>query len=377
MSYASTSAAGPSRSTIKPDPDTSSMLPPPQVPHRPMPHPNAMSTPNAKGKAPMTTTGLHTPIQTPGGPSGHVRPVQGQPQAQLNGGGMAQRNAERHARLKAIQEAQEAQRREDEAARAAPAQAASSASVANHAAPQAAVPSLKGPDSDDYLLNSDDDAYFANLDFSALDEGVGRPIDFEEGTSGVDMEDDSMAASDIRPSAVVAPHNSTTSSGQRASVKAHPVPQQQQRTHIVSGSSAAGASHQNQNVPPTSSARPGGLASGERARTPSMGGGFSFPSGHANGSSARSQSSATPQANGQMPSRGANPGPSLSSNSTSSANALKRNADIMQGIAQARRPPQGMGLQHPPAGGGAQAKREPFAALELGESGDVKRPRRG
>ncbi|TFK85647.1 hypothetical protein K466DRAFT_180672 [Polyporus arcularius HHB13444] len=369
MSYTSTSAAGPSRPTIKPDPDTSSMLPPPQVPHRPMPHPNAMSTPNAKGKAPMTATGLHTPIQTPGGPSGHVRPVQGQPQAQLNGGGMAQRNAERHARLKAIQEAQEAQRREDEAA--------SSASVANHAAPQAAVPSSKGPDSDDYLLNSDDDAYFANLDFSALDEGVGRPIDFEEGISAVDMEDDSMAASDIRPSAVVAPHNPTTSSGQHASVKAHPPPQQQQRTHNVSSSSAAGTSLQNQNVPPTSSARPGGLASGERARTPSMGGGFSFPSGHANGSSARQQSSATSQASGQIPSRGANPGLSLSSSSTSSANALKRNADIMQGIAQARRPPQGMGLQHPPAGGGAQAKREPFAALELGESGDVKRPRRG
>ncbi len=196
---------------------------------------------------------------------------------------MAQRNADRHARLKAIQEAQEAQRREDEAARAAvagPAQASSSASVANHAAPQAAVPSSKGPDSDDYLLNSDDDAYFANLDLSALDEGVGRPIDFEEGTSGVDMDDDSMAASEFRPSAVVAPHNSTTSSGQHASVKAHPAPQQQQRTHIVSGSSAGGTSHQNQNVPPsTSSARPGGLASGERARTPSMGGGFSFPSG--------------------------------------------------------------------------------------------------
>ncbi|KAI0703646.1 hypothetical protein C8T65DRAFT_709200 [Cerioporus squamosus] len=273
---------------------------------------------------------------------------------------MVQRNAERHARLKAIQEAQEAQRREEEAARAAAAvqaQAASSLGVVSHAAPQAVAPLSKAPDSDDLLLNSDDDAYFANLDYSALDEGVGGPIDFEEGTTAVDMEDVSMAPSDTRPSAVVAPHNPATTSGQHAHVKVLPQlqqpPQQPQRGRTMSGSSAGGTSQQNQNLPPGSSARPGGPASGERARTPSMGGGFSFPSG----------------AQGQMPSRGVNPGASSSSSSNSSGNALKRNAEIMQGIAQARRPPQGMGLQNPPTSSGAQAKREPFAALELGEEG--------
>ena len=79
----------------------------------------------------------------------------------------------------------------------------------------------------------------------------------------------------------------------------------------------------------------------------------------------------------------------------SSSSSLKRNADIMQyvhvrirmheqgaepvlhrGLAQARRPPQGMGLQNPAASSGVQTRREPFAALELSEGGDVKRPRR-
>lgn len=232
------------------------MPPPPQIPHRAMPQPNATSTPNAKGKAPMTATGLHTPIQTPGGPSGPSRPAQGQSHAQTNEGGMAQRNAERHARLKAIQEAQEAQKREDEARAAAEAQRAQASAAASSVAPQAAAASVETQNSDDYL-NSDDDAYFANLDYDALDEGIGRPIEFEEGNTEADVHQDVS----IAPAAKAQPHQ---------------VPQQRSRT--TSGTSAGGTSHRDPNQNHVS-ARQSSASSGEHASTPSMGGGFSFPSG--------------------------------------------------------------------------------------------------
>ena len=172
---------------------------------------------------------------------------------------MAQRNAERHARLKAIQEAQEAQRREDEARAAAEAQRAQASAAASSVAPQAAAASVETQNSDDYL-NSDDDAYFANLDYDALDEGIGRPIEFEEGNTEADVHQDVS----IAPAAKAQPHQ---------------VPQQRSRT--TSGISTGGTSHRdpNQNHAPGSSARQSSSSSGEHASTPSMGGGFSFPSG--------------------------------------------------------------------------------------------------
>ena len=51
---------------------------------------------------------------------------------------------------------------------------------------------------------------------------------------------------------------------------------------------------------------------------------------------------------------------------------------MCRGIQSARRAQQGMGLQNPASGSGAQppgGRREPFAALEVGEGGDVKRVR--
>ncbi|KAI0351943.1 recombination protein Rad52 [Trametes cingulata] len=239
-SFASTStsfAAGPSNPQVKSEP-LSAMPQPPYVPQNntpsaltsipaypTVPRPNATSTPNAKGRAPSVTsgqpTGLHTPVHTP---AGHP--------AQANDGDkMAQNLANRHAaRLKQIQEAQEAQLREDEAARAAAQEERANTSTSaerrvSFAAPAAdTVPTAHGEsssaptraetcagstdhhaggagptrhsppqvtlrssdtvpeaDSDEYHFPSEDDAFLANLDLDALDEGIGRPIDFEEG----------------------------------------------------------------------------------------------------------------------------------------------------------------------------------------------------
>ncbi|KAI0716656.1 hypothetical protein C8Q76DRAFT_413944 [Earliella scabrosa] len=284
------------------------MPPPPLIPnqHARMPPPNSTSTPNAKGKAPMAPAGLPTPMQTPVGVTAQARAAQ----ASANVGGMAQRNAERHAaRLKAIQDAQEAQRREDEVA----AQAAAAQSSDQPLAPEPNVPqevpstsattSIQPPprvlpktsttsalDSDDFFhFPSDDDAYFANLDMNALDEGVGGPIDYDEGTSaaiGPDPDDDaSMSGTSASTHAGVAvseravppqPPQPPQPQAQQAQR-----PPQQQRSRVTSGGSARpSTSHQNQNIPPANHAPPAKpSSSSERPRTPSMGGGFSFPSG--------------------------------------------------------------------------------------------------
>ncbi|KAI0760343.1 hypothetical protein C8Q74DRAFT_1319451 [Fomes fomentarius] len=289
---------------------------------------------------------------------------------------MAQRVAERHAaRVKAIEEAQEAQRREEEAARAAAVQTAAADAAASAVAPQP----NDTIESDDFHFPSDDDTFYANVDMDALDEGVGRPIDYDEGTCST-VEADSPGGVSFGSMPV---SDATGASAPGRAVQQPPrlpQPAQQRTRALSSGPTNSGtrqqASHQNQNVPPAypplQYAKPG--SSGERPRTPSMGGGFSFPTG---------QQGAPPnRAPGQMPSRGG-----AAATTSSSGVGQKRTADIMQGIhaglAQARRSQQGMGLHNPPTSSGsgssvsAAGRREPFAALELGGGGDVKRPRRG
>lgn len=278
-SYASSSTAGPSGPIVKPEPDASAMLPPPHIPnqHVRIPTPNATSTPIGKGKAPMAPNGLHTPIHTPASGGVHGRP----PQPQANVDGMAQRVAERHAaRVKAIEEAQEAQRREEEEAARAAAVQTSAADAATGVAPQP----VDTIESDDFHFPSDDDAFYANVDMDALDEGVGRPIDYDEGT-GSTMEGDSPGG--VSVSSVPVSDAAGASAPGRVVQQPPRLPQPaQQRTRALSsGPTNSGTrqqvSHQNQNVPPAHAplqyTKPG--SSGERPRTPSMGGGFSFPTG--------------------------------------------------------------------------------------------------
>ncbi|KAM5531612.1 hypothetical protein V8D89_014727 [Ganoderma adspersum] len=347
-SSSSSSIAGPSRPIVKPEP-ASSMLPPPAPFHRP----NAASTPNGKGKEP-------EPQRRP--PS--------------NAGGMAQRTAERHAaRLKVIQEAQEAQLREDEAARAAAAASSAtsaSASVSAATVLQAATTNADSQE-DEYHFPSDDDALYATVDLDGLEDGVGRPIDFEEGASAAMEDTSAVAAVDapVRDPAPPARPNWMHANDSSNNVQRAPVAQQNAAANAAqaSVSNSVGprpqTSHANAH-PSAVHSRTGNSSTssgnGERARTPSMGGGFSFPA-----------------AQQQQPGRGQ---PPRTSGSSSSGN-LKRTADIMQGLQSGRRAQQGMGLQNPPNGSGGPGHqpgngvmREPFLPLEVGEGGDVKRVRR-
>ena len=316
------SAAGPSRPAMKPEPVAHAMLPPQNIPPRmPQFSPNATSTPTAKGKAPAHPNGLQTPIQTPIG----ARLMPGQ-----NEGGMAQRTAERHAaRLKAIQEAQEAQRREEAAASASAVASAPATSdrpalpsrdlgahppVGPTVAPAAAQPPAAPPpqeeavettpldDSDEFHFASDDDAFFANVDLSALEEGMGRPIDFEEGKGGTEVEEDAPDSFANKhppsPNTTAARTSGVQTGAPRTAAAPMPLPQAQRSepqgkpSAPAPSAATAGGSHQrpqpsrhphnpdpnpHTHVPPTSAKSNPPSSSAERPRTPSMGGGFSFP----------------------------------------------------------------------------------------------------
>ncbi|KAI0763065.1 hypothetical protein BD413DRAFT_484663 [Trametes elegans] len=265
---------------------------------------------------------------------------------------MAENLANRHAaRLKQIQEAQEAHQRETMAARGQAAAASeTTGGPARPSPPQVTVRSsdtAPDGDGDEYHFPSEDDAFLASLDLDALDEGVGRPIDFEEGARpDVDTSGDVTMDEGARQAAAQdQQHRADTSPG--TSAGAHPP-----------------SSHTDQRAHPARQGQYASRPSGERAKTPSMGGGFHFPPGAGGGQNADPAHARGMAAHGS------------SANGASSV-SLKRNADIMQGIsaAQSRRPAQGMGLQHA-AGVQSGAKREPFAALETTENGSVKRFRR-
>ncbi|KAH9899285.1 hypothetical protein C8Q73DRAFT_313586 [Cubamyces lactineus] len=400
-SSTSTMTAGP---WIKSEPVT--MPPPPNVPartsHSVSPSEVRLncglavrptSTPNAQRHAPPPTatvaqpTGLQTPVHTPAG-----RPNQ------TNGGDrMAQNLASRHAaRLKQIQEAQEAQRKEDaeSAARAqssaatheaqvgsdagerrvrfAPAAEANTPAADSGATAQSRVsppqvvpqPSDMAPD-DEYHFPSEDDAFLASLDFDALDEGIGRPIDFEEGARP-DI-DDSMDVSTSGTSTGVG----GPSVGGRG--------QQQQSPEATNVLPTAAANVRSSHAAPhTRQGTSASAVQGGRARTPSMGGGFNFPSAAAGSSTNIAGQRQAHQQSAEARNINMNISGGMHTNSTV---GQKRSADVMQGVSaaqQQRRPAQGMGLQHPPAGGahpGQGVKREPFAALETADNGGVKRPR--
>ena len=208
---------------------------------------------------------------------------------------MAQNLATRHAaRLKQIQEAQEAQRREDaeSAARAQSSTATheagpdagerqvSFARAANihtlaagpgttaqsRVSPPQVVPQSNdvAPD-DEYHFPSEDDAFLASLDFDALDEGIGRPIDFEEG-----------ARPDIEDSMDVSTSGAGTGVG-GPGVGGRD--QQQQGPGVTNVPTAAAANARSSHAaPPPRQGTSTSAVQGERARTPSMGGGFNFPS---------------------------------------------------------------------------------------------------
>lgn len=302
VSFTSSTAAGPS---VKSEP-AAAMPPPPNVPARTSlsvsssevrlngglaVRPSATSTPIVQRQAPppATTvaqpTGLQTPVHTPGG-----RP------AQTDGGDrMAQNLATRHAaRLKQIQEAQEAQRREDaeSAARAQSSTATHEAgpdagerrvsfaraadihtlaagpgtTAQSRVSPPQVVPQSNdiAPD-DEYHFPSEDDAFLASLDFDALDEDIGRPIDFEEG-----------ARPDIEDSMDVSTSGAGTGVG-GPGVGGRD--QQQQGPGATNVPTAAAANARSSHAaPPTRQGTSTSAVQGERARTPSMGGGFNFPS---------------------------------------------------------------------------------------------------
>ena len=198
---------------------------------------------------------------------------------------MAQRTAERHTvRLKAIQEAQEAQLREDEAARVAAAAAASaSVPLAPPEAPQAAAAETTDSQEDEYHFPSDDDALYATVDLDGLDDGVGRPIDFEEG-AGAATEDSttssvgSTAAVDVpmRDSAQPARPNWLQANGSSGNAQRAPAAQHSSASTSISAGARPQTSHPNV-AQSRSGSSSSSSANGERARTPSMGGGFSFP----------------------------------------------------------------------------------------------------
>ncbi|TBU42019.1 hypothetical protein BD309DRAFT_867164 [Dichomitus squalens] len=285
---------------------------------------------------------------------------------------MAQRTAERHAaRLKAIQDAQE----EAASAAAAAAESANAASTSAAPPPAAREPEVEMTESqeDEYHFPSEDDALYAAVDLGALDEGIGRPIDFEDGEgAGAAMEQESQASSVDVPLRQDAPArlNRRATEGANAphgapSRAPQPGPAQLQPSPVTLANQDAGFLRQ---ANPSSSSASTSSASGsrERPRTPSMGGGFNFPAGQ--------QSS-----RGQPPPRSTSHTGVSASTGSGTSSSLKRTAEIMQGIQSARRAQQGMGLQNPAGGSGAQppgGRREPFAALEVGEGGDVKRVRR-
>ncbi|OBZ67897.1 DNA repair and recombination protein rhm52 [Grifola frondosa] len=399
----------------EPLPDVGSNAPPKQRPalsavpphmrtvSAPSHGPTAASTPIAKGKPPLVAeavpTGLHTPIQTPAGPSGNPRQSKEQ-------------------RLQQMQEALQMQQQENQ-------RRVTFAPVVPVSTSTLPANEINDADDDAFHFNSDDDAFLANVDLGDGDEGLGGPIDFEEGSGGVSSSSDVGLANDtggdsfghppIAPSSRPAPVSTIPQNQQSRSAHAqsiHPPPPrpaqvqanvtqfrsaqaqtmppppprqvappaqqprttQQQQPH--QSTSRQHTPHANQNVPPirqtnhdTSSST--ATAASGRAPTPSMGGGFYFPPGV--------------DLQGLRPNASLSPGPQASSRGqaqptgSGSGIGLKRSADIMQAqsTASVRRPAQGMGLAQQTANGGAQqARREPFATLELGEGGDVKRTRR-
>ncbi|KAI0942166.1 hypothetical protein AcV7_002675 [Taiwanofungus camphoratus] len=364
--------------------------------------PSAMSTPNNKGRSPVLAgaTGLNTPVHTPASARGGQTNASGQQQQQRPL--QQQHHNQKVSESSAVQGQIQLPQRERKVTFAPPSAAGLSASTS--ALPQAPATPAKDDALDDlyddsFPLNSEDDAFLAALDLG--EDGVGGPIDFEEGLGGV--------------TSITKEDESEAGNGEQQQHQQHRPPQQKhytplqhqehserrlprsrsppQQSHLtrphqirVNTASAANSkqnlSHNaNQNIspPPHLNLQPnpplgasGTSARGRPSPSPSVGG-FHFPPGV--------------DPHNFQPGRPPGPTSRLQPDlaSGNSGIGLKRSAEVMQAQsgAFACRPVQGMGLAPHSNGSGrpgqqssGEVKREPFAALELGEGGDVKRVRR-
>jgi len=277
------------------------------------------------------------------------------------------------------------------------------------------------PERDESFNYSDDDAFLAAVDLGEVD--MGRPIDFLEGTGDADADastsnlssgsvagtamggsmgpptgtrtrmgplDVNVAAgqpqrqqrpvekssSNSNPSTMYArnqnshqnipsnPANVTAARTTSANHSSTTVQQDRVQPHVHSNPSSdrsrgdpSGRPIQNQNH--ALNTNPNGAFSTAAKKPSSSMGGFHFPPGMNSLSTSKQ-----PQHPQQRQPGPLNSGP---------ASGLKRSADIMNApSAASRRPLQGMGLAQQQSTN-AQAKREPFARLEMGETGEVKR----
>ncbi|KAH8103106.1 RAD52 DNA repair protein [Cristinia sonorae] len=346
-------------------------------PHmRPVTGPAAMSTPiksePVAGPSRHTTPanhparpniGLNTPIQTPQLPAPQNRPAQQQ---------------DNHPPR-------------NQAASLAPAPAADQSRRVSFAPPPAKPPqaaSARADDDDSFMMNSEDDAFFAGIDLGdgTLDEGLGGPIHFEEGTGEAEGDGEEFQAPSPIPE-VQLPNQPVQPQPpqrlqqpqrpQQITMSRPPQPQvQPPRRHHTTASSTIASHTEHTDVAPKQETT-------SQRSTPSMGG-FHFPPG------VNPQAGKIPGAGGSANNLGARIGTS-SSSSTSSVNVgVKRSADTMQGQ---RRPMQGMGLSHytntttvssssstaSSASGWTTARREPLSTIHhdgAAEGGDAKRVRR-
>ncbi|PCH35239.1 hypothetical protein WOLCODRAFT_145721 [Wolfiporia cocos MD-104 SS10] len=349
----------------------------------------AMSTPNPKNSpgGGVFPTGLSTPVHTPATAQGHgARPSaalqnQGQRQGSSHSHGQGKDNGVQSNDQRNVSTVQ-AERRVSFAQQPAVGNSASSAIVSSTHPPEAAPPPhIPEDDTDEYTFASEDDAFFAEVDLGE-DAGIGGPIDYDEGpASGDSMVDENGSGGEAHCGTA-----DRSSSVQHKQPRQQPTPyapasnngvQQHSRTPLprvgqsVTGNQQQRNVHGNQNpAVRDSSAGPSAVPAsittpnangGNSQRTPTLSmGGFRFP----------------PGVNPQTVQGGATPGPT--------GIGLKRSMDAMlgQNTAMSRRPAQGMGLAPHSSGGrqvqqaAAAQKREPLAALEVGESGDTKRVRR-
>jgi len=224
-------------------------------------------------------------------------------------------------------------------------------------------------DTSEFHFNSDDDAFLAEVDLG--EEGIGGPIDFDEGVGGPEVGDESRNVDhnsrrmeQFPRQEQVHPPQPQRSSEPPAAKPAHP-------HHAVSGSSSTTHRYQGANTGiPTIHQNSKDASSAFVAQSPPTMGGFHV-------------SVASTSHPNNPPHSGYAARPNYTS-AGGSAIGLKRTADVMQGAsgaaAASRRPMQGMGLAPPPGPGTRQSaggqRREPLAALDFGEGGDMKRTRR-
>ncbi|TFY63076.1 hypothetical protein EVJ58_g3459 [Rhodofomes roseus] len=235
-------------------------------------------------------------------------------------------------------------------------------------------------DTSEFHFNSDDDAFLAEVDLG--EDGIGGPLDFDEGVGSVEADDDTRNEAhdprqpgrpplQERPLPPQPQGHPQRSADPRAANPAQP-------PHAMSRSGPTNSRHETANQNNSTAHQTSKDASSTFiAQSPPTMGGFHFST----------TTSTSNSHNQQRPGHAARP--NYTSSTGGSEIGMKRSADVMQGNASAgaasRRPMQGMGLAPPPGtggrpgpqGAGAQGhRRQPFSALDIGEGGDFKRMKR-